>query len=178
MNEPLDELYLTWLYKQHSTVRTRQSSRTYWKLTKQLFTKEFIWFVPNDDNRVEDGKALRLEFLTDERITIHDQYEAFWLAEGCSVLEMLIGLSRRLAFEADGKPKDWFWHLINNLGLLECNDKSSYDEDPIDQVLERLVWRQYAKNGQGGLFPLRSPNGDQTKVEIWYQMCDYLLEPR
>jgi hypothetical protein len=92
------------------------------------------------------------------------------------MLELLIGLSRRLSFEAEGEPRDWFWDLINNLGLTHVNDQqyTAFVRDEIDDALERVIWRTYAKNGRGGLFPLQNVNQDQRDVELWYQLCQYI----
>lgn len=175
MVAPLDEQYLTWLYGSIGSRKLRNSSRTYWSLARQLYTTEFVWFVPNDDNRVEDGRDLRIEFLN---ACEYDADDDEWLSLPCSMLEMLIGLSRRLSFEADGEPRDWFWHLIENLDLRHYNDRD-YDrraERHIEEVLNRVIFRQYDPDGHGGLFPLRDADKDQRKVELWYQMAHYLLE--
>lgn len=171
--QPLDELYLTWLYSQIGSVKLKNLSRTYWSLLRQLYRKEFVWIVPNDDNRVEDGRYLRYEFLEDQRILDPDPE---WMALGCSMLELLIGLSRRLSFEAEGKSRDWFWILLENLGLESYNDKTYISHEEVDALLEQVIWRTYRQNGTGGLFPLKHPKKDQRKVEIWYQLNAYLLE--
>lgn len=174
MNEPLDELYLQWLYAQVGSVRLRSPRKTYWALLRQLYTKEFHWFVPNDDNRVEDGRDLRHEFCSDEGIS---DVDPAWMELGCSMLEMLIGLSRRLAFEAEGQPRDWFWHLLGNLDLTSCNDiRNQFSSEGVDEVLERVIWRTYDHDGRGGLFPLKRADEDQRRVEIWYQLSAYLLQ--
>src|SRR5690349_4844113 len=110
--------YLTWLYGQVANPKTRTGPRTYWNLLNQLFNTEFAWFVPNDDNRAEDGRELRAEWTAEEGIDPDPQ----WLSLGCNFLELLIGLSRRLAFETDSNAADWFWQLIRNLGLSGYND--------------------------------------------------------
>lgn len=98
-----------------------------------------------------------------------------WLDLGCSMLEMLIGLSRRLSFEAEGESRDWFWTLINNLAL-RSDDKNPILVEVVDATLERVIWRTYNPDGSGGLFPLRRAHKNQRKVEIWYQLSAYLLE--
>lgn len=172
MSPPLDESYLTWLYAQVDSVRRRSPSRTYWQLLRQLYTKEFVWFIPNDDNRVEDGRLLRYEFLESEKLEADHE----WLGLGCSMLEMLIGLSRRLSFEAWDEPREWFWILLRNLGLNELNDATNYDMEEVDETLDRVIWRTYNRNGKGGLFPLQRARKDQRDVEIWYQLSEYVLE--
>lgn len=172
MSEPLDELYLKWLYSQVGDPEAQNPIRTYWKILRQLFTKEFVWIVPNDDNRVQDGKDLRHEFAAQTNLTITDQN---WMMLGCSIFELLVGLSRRLAFQCEGEPRDWFWHLMGNLQLIYC-DKKRYSEQQVDAVLERLIWRQYESDGVGGLFPLKRADKDQRQTEIWNQMCAYIFE--
>lgn len=174
MSAPLDELYLRWLYGRVSKKRP-QPPRTWWKLFRYLYTQEFVWFVPNDDNRVEDGRELRDEFLQGRELELNERE---WMLLGCSVLEMLIGLSRRLAFEGGGEPAGWFWLLMHNLTLDGMDDERFDLMDPtiVDDIVQRLVWRQYNWDGKGGLFPLQFPNRDQREVEIWYQMQAWLLE--
>lgn len=176
MNEPLDELYLAWLYDQVGSVRLRRSSISYWKLFRLLYSKEFVWFVPNDDNRASDGVDLRLEFVETHHITDADPR---WLDLGCSMLEMIIGLARRLSFEAEGDVRNWFWRLLENLGLESYTDKvdlREYELNEIDNVLNRVIDRTYKRDGSGGLFPLRKPKRDQRRVELWYQLSAYILE--
>jgi hypothetical protein len=173
MSEPLDDLYLEWLYRQVRRSRSKRPSDTYWKLLRQMYTTEFVWFVPNDDNRVEDGKELRNEFCDYENIIQPDRN---WMALGCSFLEMLVGLSRRLAFEAKGEPREWFWILLENLKLLGWNDVSNLPNSIVQDQLNTVIFRTYLPNGEGGLFPLRFPAEDQRRVEIWYQLMGYLLD--
>lgn len=171
--EPLDESYLNWLYSQVASVRTRAKSRTYWKLLRALFTVEFQWIVPNDDNRLEDGRALRLEFL--EARGIRDADPA-WLQLGCSFLEVLVALSRRLSFETDETNAKWFWVMIENLGMELWVDSKELCEAKVDRIVNQVIWRTYRPNGDGGLFPLKNPRRDQRTVEIWYQLNEYLIE--
>lgn len=173
MNAPLDEQYLTWLYSQVGSVKLRSPSRTYWSLLRRLYVKEFVWIIPNDDNRLEDGRELRYQFLEDAGI---DDPDPIWMGMGCSMLEMMVALSRRLAFETEGEAKWWFWKLIANLGLERCSDSKPCSEEKVDETLDAVIWRTYAPNGQGGLFPLRDTTQDQRDVEIWYQLNAYLLE--
>lgn len=168
----LDDRYLTWLYSQVAEVKTRKSSKTYWDLLRQLYCTEFTWFVPNDDNRAEDGRELRFEWADSENIELPDH----WLRLGCSFLEMLIGLARRLEFQTDESCEHWFWHLINNMGLLGYHDRSNFSEEDVEDRTSAVIWRTYDPDGNGGLFPLRATDRDQRQVEIWYQFCEYLLQ--
>jgi len=172
--EPLEEQYFRWLYGQVSDVRVRNPSRTYWSLLKLLHTKEFVWIIPNDDNRLEDGCQLRYEYLADHGIT---EVDPNWLNLGCSMLEMLIALSRHLAFEDDRfSSASWFWHMLENVGIGKLSDRHSWSEEDVDEILDNVIWRTYRRNGRGGLFPLKHAHEDQRDVELWYQFNAYLLE--
>jgi len=178
MDEPLDELYFQWLYSQVGDPSIKNPNRTYWKLLLQLYKKEFIWFVPNDDNRIEDGKALRYEFV--DAADLQD-VDDDWVRLGCSMFELLVGLSRRLSFQAEGEPLDWFWVMIKNLGLDIFTDswmsrnEEEYNE-LVDVVLDRVIFRTYDADGYGGIFPLKQTDNDQRKIELWYQLSEYVLE--
>lgn len=179
MSAPLDELYFQWLYEQVAVSEFDDRDLTYWKVLKILFKKEFVW-VPDfvtDRNRSKDGVALRRQFLASQGIPDDDP---IWMNEGCSMLEMMVGLSRRLEFQADkGKAYYWFWVLMENIGLSGYSDERRFTKrltDRIDDMLDVVLYRNYEPSGLGGLFPLQYPQHDQRDRELWYQMCDYIQE--
>lgn len=149
-------------------------------LLQHLHGVEFYSLVPNDDNRGVDGEQLRVRF-EDE---VGPQGSSSLPNGPCTVLEMLIGLAYRLEFELLGgsfeRPmKDWFWVLIDNLGLIRY-DNNTYERagsaSQIDEVLVRMLDRRYNWDGTGGLFPLsRAAQKDQRRVEIWYQMSAWVI---
>lgn len=174
MSGTLDDQYLEWLYSQVAPVDKKSPTKTYWKLFRQLYSKEFIWIQPNDDNRVEDGRDLRYEFRDQFKLRLNDD----WMHLPCSMLELLIGLARRLAFLTDSKQDIWFWQLLENLNIEQSTDArySEQTESYIDMILDKVIWRTYEYNGTGGLFPLVHPAEDQRNIEMWYQLNAYLLE--
>lgn len=173
MNEPLDEAFFIWLYNRVADSSVKAPSRSYWKLLRVLYTKEFTWIVPNDDNRLEDGKQLRMAFVREAHIQDVDQD---WIELGCSMFELMVGLSDRLAFEAGGEPHYWFWHLMENLDIRGYTDDRRVPKKRIEDILDRVIWRTYDRNGQGGFFPLKGRCDDQRKIELWYQLSSYVLE--
>lgn len=174
INMPLDETYFVWLYSQVGSVKNRNRAKTYWTLLRLLHKKEFTWSnIEMDENRAQDGVDLRLEF---KREIGNDLSEFGWMDYGCSMLELMIALSIKLAFEGEGETSDWFWVLIRNLGLIECTDANQPDPHIVENILDKVIERDYAPNGAGGLFPLEFSNEDQRDVELWYQAQAYLLE--
>lgn len=174
----LDDAYFEWLYSQIGPLKNRNPDRNFWKLCRKLHSTEFIWFVPNDDNRVEDGKGLRIEYLNLIGHSNADDPYGLWRDLGCSMFEMLIALARLAAFESGRSPDEWFWRFMHNLELDGYSDRVyeiAIDEE-VEEVLERLNTRTYSRNGEGGLFPLHRATEDQRETELWYQMSSYLLE--
>ena len=173
MTEPLDELYFRWLCGQVGELGDKNPARSFWTILRKLFTTEFIYLIPNDDNRAKDGRNLRYEFVDQLNLEVPED----WMEQGCSVMELIIGLSKRLSFELDGEPHLWFWRLVANLDLEQYNDSVPFPEERVDYILENLILRTYKPNGRGGLFPLtarRCP--DQRDVEMFYQLQAYVLE--
>lgn len=168
-----DEGYLHWLEAKVEPQRNLNPRQTHKLLLAHLHQVAFIWKHPRDANRAEDGRELRKEFMDG-----YDVGDAFAAAD-CSVLEMLVALSRRAAFEADGEADDWFWHMLNNIGLYVCTDElygDVWDETTVNRALTVFMQRRYRKDGVGGLFPLRFGSQNQTKAELWYQLSAYVLE--
>lgn len=179
--EPLDERYFPWLYEHIGTANNPNPARSYWNLAKALFEKEFLFFVPNDDNRADEGRRLREEFL-DQSPFNEWEAAAEWLSLPCSMLEMLIALARRAAFESfdprEGSEGDWFWLMMVNIGFDKHTDAvwNPTRARRVDRVLEVIINRRYEDTGMGGLFPLQNPLTDQRTTELWYQMQQYLQE--
>jgi hypothetical protein len=156
------------------------SGRSYGGLIEIMSETEFVWLVANDDNRIGDGLDLRLAFCREHGIPMGDArsfLDQDHPIPPCSFLEVLIGLSRRLEFTAGGEAVDWAWKLIANLQLHKLSDPmGSRKEKKARDILQSCIYRTYSPDGQGGFFPLTWPDVDQTQVEVWYQMAEYLFE--
>lgn len=157
--------YYEWLTRQVDI----PNGKTYSDLFECMHNLEFVWTVPNDDNRVQDGLDLRPEFAEGKVSDI--------VLEGVTFLEVLVSLSRRLEFTAGGEAARWAWILLKNLRLTKCHDPlTDVKHAKINDILDAVIWRTYQRDGRGGFFPLQNPTEDQTKVEIWYQMNAYVIE--
>jgi hypothetical protein len=168
---PLSEDYLRWLEPQ---IRDDgNQGRSYWDLLRTMYEKEFKEFVPNDDNRIVDGLDLRVEFCHTQHIRLNSLKNL----GPCTFLEVLIGLSRRLAFAAGGTPVGWAWQLVINLELHKMFDQLSHRKvNQVNDILNGVIDRTYQPDGYGGFFPLVHSDEDQTGVELWYQMAAYIDE--
>ena len=174
MDGPLENMYFDWLYSKIANPNASAKRDRYCRLFRLLYQTEFIYLVSGDDNRVEDGTDLRLEFFYETQ-TSDDGY---FLSQPCSVLEMLIAFSRKASFETDDHPTLWFWIMLSNLGIDGLNDARLVDMNSVQAVVDHFVWRRYDGKGRGGLFPLLHSKQDQALVELWYQFNQYLIEKR
>lgn len=173
----VNKKYYTWLC---NLVGLEYNESDYSLLLKALHHKDFIWSVPNDDNRAFEGRELRSRFCDECNIVFrNDQYN-----ELASMLELIIALAYRcesiMVDQNENIPmRDWFWKLISNSGLDKFTDEVYFDQyygNSIDDILEKIIHRTYNRNGYGGLFPLKKHKKDQRRVELWYQMSSYLVE--
>ena len=161
--------YRVWLLN-----RVGFSKKNYNTLMANLHKSPFEIFIDRDDNRAEDGISLRDEFGSD----LGFRRVAF--DKPCSVLEMLVALSIRIDNEYIGDPNDEhpeniFWEMLCNLGLDRCTDKR-FNEKYVYNILKKWICRDFNKDGRGSIFPLKYSTRDQTRIEIWAQMNEYLSE--
>lgn len=146
-------------------VAVENHDRTFNEVLRIMYETEFIWSVPNDDNRIMDACELRLEWGIDKDFA------------PISVLEVTIALSRRMEFTVGGTAPGWAWQFMLNLELDKYPDPLVLrTHNAVGDILHALVWRTYQPDGTGGFFPLQDADDDQTQVEIWYQMAAYIDE--
>ena len=152
----------------------------YSELLAYLHDMEFYSVVPRDDNREGDGLDLRNQYFEkcrkggDHRLDFPHFY-------GASVLEVMISVAQRIEFSLldsrwEKGTDEWFWVLIDNLGLTWC-DNEGFDSVVVEFRVTNMLNRAYGRNGEGSLFPLRSCSGrDVRNMEIWYQMGAWMEE--
>lgn len=145
---------------------------SYHKLLEHLHKIEFTWIIPKDANRANDGTKLRWKYY----LRFHETPDE---SAPCSVLEMMVALAFRCETTIMDDPElgdrtgQWFWGMIHNLGLTSMRDYN-FDPDYVDEVIARLLNREYKRDGTGGLFRVKNCKSDMRKVEIWCQLSWYL----
>ena len=171
-NQQLTEDYLRWLEPQLQDGYSDLDKR-YWDLLCLMFETEFIPILDRDKNRVADGHDIRVEFARKERL----QPNRLDHIGPISFLEVLIALSRRMAFNGGGNAPGWAWHFLNNLELHRMSDPlTPAKRRRAMEIMDTVIGRTYFPDGRGGFFPLLQPDDDQTRVELWYQMNFYIEE--
>lgn len=166
--------YLDWLKNQVEYFDGPRHNQ----LLNKLHDLPFTPIIERDENRAYDGIHLRDEYF--------DEYgdDAYIIDTGCSFLEFLVALARRMNYiyarVDEDRTADCFWMLIDNLGIYYSDeiDASFFKkrEKYVEFAVKNVNDRSYQENGRGGLFPLRHPRTNQRNVEIWYQMNQYLNE--
>ena len=165
------DIYYEWLL---GFIDGNGGTDVYSELLNHLYYRTYVWMLPQDANRADDGIELRARFESEAGIGLKN-------TSGCSVLEMLIALADRCENEIMRDPVNddntwyWFWLMIDNLGLSEYTDDNFYVEE-VDQKIDVWMTNQYSRDGAGGLFCVKNFPQDLTHVEIWYQMCWFLTE--
>ena len=184
--------YIWYLYN-----LVRNGGEKYRNLCLELFKNRFFITrsAPKRDvDREKDGLELRTEW--SNRVhkldnVIQNEYpgddlDAEFHSISCTMLEMIIGISKRMSeqlMNEDGEDKtaQYFWEIIGNLGL-DCWDDDNFGWETglapknIGKICEILCKRQYNPDGTGGgMFPMPGVLGiNQKKMEIWYQMQEYI----
>ena len=145
-----------------------------------LFSIDFTYDLPMDGNRYEDGIDLRYRFADEKGYP--QKYAAHWLDDvPCSMLEMMVALCLRIEEHITGNPDDgdktseWFKDMLKTSGLYNFSD-DHYSERTSIAIIQDILNRKYARNGDGGLFKLRRTRTDLRCVEIWYQAMWYIDE--
>jgi hypothetical protein len=177
--ERLKDDYFFWLYDLVCNDEYNENN-THYKLFSELDSIEFLYSMPIDESRAKDGVELRYRFGR-ERDYHGSIIQAYLDVRPCSVLEMMIALSLRMedAIMADShygnRVSQWFWEMIVSLGIGKQNDQE-FDKEFVDEKVYSFMNHDYYSNGEGGLFTVCHSPKDMRKMDIWYQMCEYLNE--
>ena len=175
MND-LDSKYYNWLVQ--LVCPDRRIGEDYRYILQHLYSVNFRYVLPMDANREEHATNFRYRF-GDE-----NGYEQYEIANEldyrpASILEIMVELAVRIEEtimqddEYGDRTSIWFWDMMYSLGLDHMTN-SKYDEKEADYVISRLLDRDYAPNGKGGLFTVNDPYEDMRYVHIWAQAQWYL----
>ncbi len=170
--------YFQWLCEM---VHSDGPSQSYGILLKTLHSIPFFATHERDLNRMDDGYRLRYEYQS----FCHMQDSEDFYEMKVSVLEVLIGLANRiedLMYDPDKGDQTliWFWEMMDNLGFENFTDeafgKREWYTFQVEDIVKKWMDRKFQRNGKGSPFPLKTWKYDQRKIELLYQMNDYLNE--
>lgn len=171
----LEQQYFDWMYNIVCHDRYDKDI-SYRKLSEYLHDREFFWILDMDENRAKDGLDLRYRFCVDHEC-LSDIKKIDY--KPCSVLEMMLALAIRCEETIMDDPcygdrtAQWFWSMVGSLGL-RCMTDDHFDAEYTKTVIDKLLYREYCSNGEGGLFIIDDPPKDLRDVEIWNQLSWYL----
>lgn len=172
-DEKVRKEYFEWMYDLVCDGRFADSI-TYRRLFELLHNTEFVYFIPHDENRAEDGISMRYHYCVS-----HECEDLEWYLDGpCSILEMMIALAIReehIMSDPDkgDRTAQWFWSMISSLGLSGMTDYN-FDEEFVNDSVAKFLNREYSPDGKGGLFTIRKWKRDARTAEIWHQLLAYL----
>lgn len=176
-NAELERLkYVRWLADK---VGASYFGQSFSRLFSCMFDIPFIWVIDKDINRAEDGNRLRTDYASNNTVN----WDIFGPNNGCTFLEFMVSISMRANDilydpEEDSTPM-FFWEFMHNIGIDTFDDEGygrRWDMFTLNQIVSRVLNRQFEADGSGGLFPLTKVREDQRKTEIWYQLQAYLRE--
>lgn len=178
----INEEYFEWMYHLVCNDNRLKNKLSYRKLMQYLNSVIFVPIIDMDDNRRIDGIDFRYRFAYENGYPSLYIDESFnWIKDDCTVLEMMIALSFRVEEQITDnylfgdRTGQWFWVMINSLGLNHMDDKS-FDRDYCENKVDIFLGRKYESNGRGGLFTIENPIRDMRDVDIWTQFMWYLDE--
>ena len=153
--------------------------RYYEELLLKLFTTEFRSPDGRDSSRIFDGLKLRAHLEKECR-----RNYSCGRHDGCSFLEMLIGLAIRLDNDVmyeiryGDRHVDWFWMFIDNMDLSQGTDGNwNYSWSKfVDKKLYDIMAHNYKKNGEGGMFSISDRKEDMRSADIWRQLMWWVSE--
>jgi hypothetical protein len=151
------------------------SDNRYNLLLKELHKIPFEIIMKNDHNRVMDAVLIRRDFKKEFLNIMEESSE-----NSASFFEVSIALAMRMYDIMYGDEQNvdidgWFWILMRNLEL-DRYDDNHFNYDKVCEIVRKCMKRRYSFNGEGGFFPLKNTKKDQRKVEIWYQLSEFLEE--
>lgn len=149
-------------------------------LLHKLYSSEFVWTIPFDAHRADDGIQLRYRFGRENGIP-DPEICAKLDTMPCSVLEMIVALAIRCEEHIMGdasignRTPLWIHTMLESMGLLGYQNQV-FDEREVDTILDIFLNRRYSRIGEGGLFtiPDLEPERDMRTAEIWNQMNWYM----
>lgn len=178
----LKEEYIKWI------LNKTNFAEEYTELFKILFDISYSYSQSKDRSLYYNGLETRYFFI--DEIYGYDSDEGQYMygllnedLEEPRVLEVLFRLARKISNDVLGdrskgdRTGDWLYRMLHNLDLVKYSGELSQDD--INDIFKKIgIWmyRTYDYAGNGGLFPLQNPPGNQRITETWYQMQSYINE--
>lgn len=164
-----EQLYFFWLV---GFVCHNDEIRSYRKVLEALYSKEFRWLLEMDENLAGNGIHMRYRY-ADEKPGVND--DILDDDRPCNVLEMMVALAISMEYIMQNslfgdRTDEWFWEMMDNLGLSYYDDKH-FDDKKVDDILEIFLDRKYKNGGKGNLFCYKSCYKSE---EIWKQATNWL----
>lgn len=169
--------YLEWLKKKIKI--EKYNNEDYSLLFLQLYNHAYVWSIPEDSSRSENGKELRREFVEEIGAGL-EEYDS--LGYPSNVLEVLVAMSLycdKDVIDLSENDTNVFWIMMENLDLLRYSDQNQRPVekqiDEINIILEKFLYRKYLRNGsEGGAFPIAGFRRNMVKLPLWQQLMNYL----
>lgn len=186
MRNQIRDDYKNWLIGLTNSWCSSASGNSYLSLMEYLYSCPFTSVYANDCNRVQDGIDMRFRYIESLdsgpdflKYSYNDVF--IYLTHDCNMLEMMTALAQKCEDHIMGDPEigdrsgEWFWGMIKNTHLDTLSDEC-FDILEAGRIVNNIINHNYCRDGDGGLFSVKSPDIDMRTAELWYQMNWYLGE--
>ena len=141
-----------------------------------LYSQEFYWSFPLDENEIGHAQDMRCNYGFKELRNLP-----------VTVLEVMISLAIRAEIKImqgrihDNRTALWFWSMFHNLGLDKFRDSVVNEEndfpgryEEIEEIICNFLDRAYDHDGNGGMFPVKDCRWDMRQKSLYLQMNIWL----
>lgn len=178
----IDEFYFNWMLGK--LFESDEIRNTYLALCREMHNILFEFDLNNDENRQKDAQDLRYKFGMENGYSEAQICNTLDL-QAPTLFEVIVALLDRvqdnILCDMDKRisNQEIFLDILKSLKLEDMVGTYNLRSDRLMEFLDvvnRLYTKQYAYNGEGGMFTVNNPKGDMRETELWYQFMWYLDE--
>lgn len=164
--------YRLWLNNKVSS----DVSSAYIQLLAVLWRTEFFAEYADDENRAEDAKSLRDEFVASIDNVENTEYLKL-KSTPVRLLEVMISLANRIndIISFDNDAARYFWEMVVSMELNKFDD-SNFNASLVQRKIDILFSHKYRRNGKGSLFYIKGvdPSYNAPGLDIWTQAMAWI----
>lgn len=164
--------------------RQRKFGVNYHRFFVFLFHAPYIPRFETDEARASDGIAMRYRYADANGLLYYDiEKDLNVKGEPCNMLEMMVGFASRIEThilsdnDYGDRTGQWFWEMVMSLGFRTMDDHR-FDENKAWEIIDKFNAGDFLPNGSGSLFMTNNPSVDMRKLDVWYQMQNWLHDRR
>ena len=152
--------YASWLIQ-------RGCLENYSELASVWDELDFVWYIPEDEDKAIQALRMRDEYCYETGMPSPRQAPA-------SFLEVFVSITDTLTAMLYQNRESFTKSILLNMGARSYSDDGHLPSEICEEALniaERVMYRNYSRNGTGGLF--RIPGVDTLEMPLTTQMIQW-----